>query len=60
MKLRIKRNQQHRCRLQGWFESAGFLAREKHNKEKRRLLRETYMRGEYVIVDGQVWMQEDI
>jgi hypothetical protein len=59
MKLRIKRNQQHRCRLQGWFESAGFLAREKRNKEKRRLLRERYMRGDYVIIDGQAWMQED-
>ena len=58
MKLRIKRNQQHRCCLQGWFESTGFLAREKRNKEKRRLLRERYMLGEYVIIDGQAWMQE--
>jgi hypothetical protein len=44
--------------LQGWFESTGFLAREKRNKEKRRLLRERYMLGEYVIIDGQAWMQE--
>ena len=58
MKLRIKRNQQHRCRLQGWFESAGFLAREKRNKEKRRLLRETYMRGDYVIIDSEAWMKD--
>lgn len=59
MKLRSKRIKQYRVCLQGWFESAGFLAREKRNKEKRRLLRERYMRGEYVIIDGQAWMQEN-
>lgn len=58
MKLRIKRIKQCRVCLQGWFESAGFLAREKRNKENRRLLRERYMRGDYVIIDGQAWMQE--
>ena len=47
MKLLIKRRKQYRCCLQGWFESAGFLAREKHNKENRRLLRERFMRGDF-------------
>jgi hypothetical protein len=45
MKLLIKRRKQCRCCLQGWFESAGFLAREKRNKENRKLMRERYMRG---------------
>ena len=47
MQLRIKRNKQCRCCLQGWFESVGFLTREKRNKENRRLLRERFMRGDF-------------
>ena len=47
MKLLIKRRKQYRCCLQGWFESTGFLAREKRNKENRRLLRERFMRGDF-------------
>lgn len=58
MKLRIKRIKQTRHCLQGWFESTGFLARKKHNKEKRRLLRERYMRGDYVIIDSEAWMKD--
>jgi ribosomal protein S9 len=45
MKLRIKRVKKYRCCLQGWFESAGFLTREKRNKENRKLMRERYMSG---------------
>ena len=56
MKLRIKRKKQYRCILQSWFESAGFLAREKRNKENRRSLRERYLRGDFEIIDGAVWM----
>ena len=51
MKLRIKRKKQYRCILQSWFESAGFLAREKRNKENRRSLRERYLRGDFEIIE---------
>jgi len=57
MKMRVRRIKQTRHCLQGWFE-AGFLAREKRNKENRRLLRERYMRGDYVVIDGEAWMKD--
>jgi hypothetical protein len=45
MKMRERRRRQTRHCLQGWFESAGFLARQLRYKEKRRLLRESYLQG---------------
>jgi hypothetical protein len=47
MKMKVRRIKQTRHCLQGWFESVGFLAREKRNKEQRRLLRERYLRGDF-------------
>jgi len=58
MKMRVRRRKQTRHCLQGWFESVGYLARVKRNKENRRLLRERFMRGEYEIIDGKVWMKD--
>jgi hypothetical protein len=46
MKMRTRKVNKIRCCRQGWFESTGFLARGKRNKENRRSLRERYLRGD--------------
>ena len=58
MKMRVKRIKQKRHCLQGWFESTGYLARLKASRENRKMLRERVMRGEYEIIDGQIWMKD--
>jgi hypothetical protein len=45
MKMRARRRRQTRHCLQDWFESPGFLAKEKRRKEQRRILRESYLQG---------------
>jgi hypothetical protein len=58
MKMRVKRRKQLRHCLQGWLESPGYLAGTIRNKEKRRLLRERFLRGDYQVIDGEFWMRD--
>ena len=58
MKMKVRRINQTRHCLQGWFESAGFLAKMKARKAHRRMLRERYLRGDFEIIDGEVWMRD--
>ena len=58
MKMKVKRIKQKRHCLQVWFESTGYLAKKKERKSHRRMLRERFMRGEFEIIDGEVWMRE--
>ena len=52
------RTKQTRHCLQVWFESTGYLAKKKARKAHRRMLRERFMRGEFEIIDGEVWMRD--
>lgn len=58
MKMKARRNKQTRQRLQVWFESTGYLAKKKARKSHRRMLRERYLRGDFEIIDGEVWMRD--
>ena len=58
MKMRARRIKQTRHCLQVWFESTGYLAKKKERKADRRMLRERFMRGEFEIIDGEVWMRD--
>ena len=58
MKMRTRKVNKIRCCRQGWFESTGFLALGKRNKENRRSLRERYLRGDFEIIDGEVCMRD--
>ena len=58
MKIKVRRIKQTRHCLQVWFESTGYLAKKKESKEHRRMLRERYLRGEFEIIDGEVWMRD--
>ena len=55
MKMRVRRTKQTRHCFQGWFESAGYLARTIRNINNRRFLRERFMRGDFEIIDGEFW-----
>ena len=58
MKMRVLRTKQTRHCLQFWFESTGYLAKKKESKERRRMLRERYLRGDFEIIDGEVCMRD--
>ena len=58
MKMKSRRNKQKRHCLQVWFESTGYLAKKKERKSHRRMLREKYLRGDFEIIDGEVWMRD--
>ena len=58
MKMKVKRIRQKRHCLQVWFESTGYLAKKKERKADRRMLRERFMRGEFEIIDAEVWMSD--
>ena len=58
MKMKVKRIKQTRHCLQVWFESTGYLAKKKARKAHRKILRERFMRGEFEIIDGEVWMRD--
>ena len=58
MKMKVRRTKQTRHCLQVWFESTGYLAKKKARKAHRKILRERFMRGEFEIIDGEVWMRD--
>ena len=58
MKMRARRIKPKRHGLQGWFESTGYLAKKKERKAHRKMLRERYLRGDFEIIDGEVWMRD--
>jgi hypothetical protein len=58
MKMKSRRIRQKRHCLQVWFESTGYLAKKKERKAHRKILRERFMRGEFEIIDGEVWMRD--
>lgn len=58
MKMKARRTKQKRHCLQVWFESTGYLAKKNERKAHRRMLRERFMRGEFEIIDGEVWMRD--
>jgi len=58
MKMRVRRRKQLRHCLQGWFECPGYLARLAKGKAHRKMLRERYLRGDFEIIDGEVWMRD--
>ena len=58
MKMKARRNKQTRHCLQVWFESTGYLAKKKARKAHRKILRERYLRGDFEIIDGEVWMRD--
>jgi hypothetical protein len=58
MKMRVLRTKQRRHCLQGWFESTGYLTKKKEHTANHRMLRERYMRGDFEIIDGEVWMRD--
>jgi hypothetical protein len=58
MKMKVMRIKQTRHCLQGWFESTGYLAKVKERKAHHRMLRERYLRGDFEIIDGEVWMRD--
>lgn len=56
--MKARRNKQTRHCLQVWFESTGYLSKKKARKAHRKILRERFMRGEFEIIDGEVWMRD--
>ena len=56
--MKARRTKQTRHCLQVWFESTGYLAKKKARKAHRKILRERFMRGEFEIIDGEVWMRD--
>ena len=58
MKMRVKRTKQSRHGLQGWFESTGYLTKLKAGREHRKMILERYMRGDFEVIDNQIWMKD--
>jgi len=58
MKMKARRTKQTRHCLQVWFDSTGYLAKMKARKAHRRMLLERYLRGDFEIIDGEVWMRD--